>query len=77
MDDSLRQDDEDPHIAAMAAILREAGATHSDYTIEDFPRLARLMKAKVFIDCRNVYKPWRVQEHGFVYESFGRGSVTN
>lgn len=41
----------------------------------DFERLKKLMRAPVFIDCRNVYKPARVVSHGFRYESFGRGGA--
>jgi UDPglucose 6-dehydrogenase len=41
----------------------------------DFVRLGKLMKKKVFIDCRNVYKPERVISFGFTYDSFGRGSA--
>jgi UDPglucose 6-dehydrogenase len=40
----------------------------------DFERLSGLMKGKVFIDCRNVYKRERVESYGFTYESFGRGN---
>jgi len=39
----------------------------------DFDRLLRLMKGRVFIDCRNVYKPERMRALGLVYDSFGRG----
>jgi UDPglucose 6-dehydrogenase len=39
----------------------------------DFPRLAKAMRGKVFLDCRNVYTRERVEGEGFVYESFGRG----
>jgi UDPglucose 6-dehydrogenase len=39
----------------------------------DFPRLKTLMRGHVFVDCRNVYSPERMEETGFVYESFGRG----
>jgi UDPglucose 6-dehydrogenase len=39
----------------------------------DFERLAKLMRGNVFIDCRNVYKPERVESYGFKYDSFGRG----
>jgi len=40
----------------------------------DFDRMRRLMVGNVFIDCRNVYDPARVIEHGFTYRSFGRGT---
>ncbi len=39
----------------------------------DFPRLKQHMRGNVFVDCRNVYSPARVEGEGFVYESFGRG----
>ena len=39
----------------------------------DLPRLKESMRVPVFIDCRNVYKPDRMFEHGFRYRSFGRG----
>lgn len=41
----------------------------------DFSRLQRLMKSPVFIDCRNVYKQPLMTEHGFRYQSFGRGTT--
>jgi UDPglucose 6-dehydrogenase len=39
----------------------------------DFPRLKTIMRGNVFVDCRNVYSPERMEGTGFVYESFGRG----
>jgi UDPglucose 6-dehydrogenase len=39
----------------------------------DFTRLKDTMKGNVFIDCRNVYTPERMEAKGFTYESFGRG----
>ena len=41
----------------------------------DFPRLKKQMRGNVFVDCRNVYSPARVEGEGFVYESFGRGKI--
>jgi UDPglucose 6-dehydrogenase len=41
----------------------------------DFGRLKKLMHGNVFVDCRNVYSPERVESSGFVYESFGRGRI--
>jgi len=41
----------------------------------DFERLSKLMNGNVFVDCRNVYKPERIESYGFKYESFGRGRV--
>ncbi len=39
----------------------------------DLPRLKKAMREPVFVDCRNVYKPDRMFQHGFRYRSFGRG----
>jgi UDPglucose 6-dehydrogenase len=39
----------------------------------DFGRLRQVMRGNVFVDCRNVYSPQRMEGTGFVYESFGRG----
>ena len=39
----------------------------------DFGRLKQVMRGNVFVDCRNVYSPQRMEGKGFVYESFGRG----
>jgi UDPglucose 6-dehydrogenase len=39
----------------------------------DLPRLRKSMRSPVFIDCRNVYHPESMVEHGFRYRSFGRG----
>jgi UDPglucose 6-dehydrogenase len=41
----------------------------------DFSRLKRVMRGNVFIDCRNVYTPERIEAKGFKYESFGRGTA--
>ncbi len=41
----------------------------------DFDRLKTAMRGRVFIDCRNVYSPSRVEGEGFVYDSFGRGKA--
>jgi UDPglucose 6-dehydrogenase len=41
----------------------------------DFDRLKAAMRGRVFVDCRNVYVPARVEGEGFVYESFGRGKA--
>jgi len=41
----------------------------------DLTRLHKVMREPVFVDCRNVYKPERMKEVGFRYDSFGRGTV--
>ncbi len=41
----------------------------------DFPRLKKIMRGHVLVDCRNVYSPERMKSTGFAYESFGRGRI--
>ena len=41
----------------------------------DLNRLKKAMRTPVFIDCRNVYEAERMAEHGFRYDSFGRGTL--
>lgn len=43
----------------------------------DLARLKKLLKAPVFIDCRNVYTRGRMEGLGFKYDSFGRGKINN
>ena len=38
----------------------------------DLERLKSLMKAPVFVDLRNVYRPHEMARHGFAYVSIGR-----
>ncbi len=40
----------------------------------DFRRVKELLKAPVFVDLRNVYRPSYMREHGFEYHSIGRAS---
>jgi UDPglucose 6-dehydrogenase len=39
----------------------------------DLDRVKKLMRGNVFVDCRNVYSPERLEKTGLKYESFGRG----
>jgi len=41
----------------------------------DLGRVASLMKGRRVVDCRNVYRPEKMEELGIAYESFGRRSV--
>ena len=41
----------------------------------DLRRVRELLKAPVFIDLRNVYRPTYMHEHGFTYHSVGRASA--
>jgi len=38
----------------------------------DLVRLKTLMKSPVFVDLRNVYRPYEMARHGFAYHSIGR-----
>ena len=44
----------------------------NEFRALDLPRLAELMKAKVIVDLRNVYRPADVRAVGFSYTSIGR-----
>ncbi len=43
----------------------------------DLPRIAGLMRQRVFIDGRNVYDPRAMRELGFEYRGVGRGTSAN
>ena len=38
----------------------------------DLVKVKKLMKSPVIVDCRNIYEPLRMKEHGFTYHSVGR-----
>jgi UDPglucose 6-dehydrogenase len=38
----------------------------------DLSRIAGLMRSRVIVDLRNVYKPNEIRQQGFVYVSVGR-----
>jgi UDPglucose 6-dehydrogenase len=40
----------------------------------DFAHLAKIMRGRSFLDCRNVYTHKHLQQNGFAYESFGRSA---
>ena len=42
------------------------------YRALDFPRLGKILAAKVMIDLRNVYRPRDVERRGFTYRGIGR-----
>jgi UDPglucose 6-dehydrogenase len=41
----------------------------------DLRRVGELLRAPLFIDLRNVYRPAQMIEHGFCYHSIGRGAL--
>lgn len=44
----------------------------NQYRALDLEKLGKIMKNKVFIDLRNVYRPDNLKEHGFTYIGVGR-----
>lgn len=42
----------------------------------DFALLKTLMASHAIVDCRNIYNPKEVRQHGFSYEGVGRGFVS-
>jgi UDPglucose 6-dehydrogenase len=43
-----------------------------EYRVLDVARAKSLMRTPVVVDCRNLYDPARMRQHGFVYDSIGR-----
>jgi UDPglucose 6-dehydrogenase len=43
-----------------------------EYRVLDLARAKSLMRRPVVVDCRNLYDPARMRQHGFVYDSIGR-----
>ncbi len=46
------------------------------YRRPDFPRMRELMRTPLILDGRNIYRPERMAEYGFEYQSVGRTPVT-
>jgi len=46
-----------------------------EYRVLDYERARSLMRRPVVIDARNLYEPARMRQHGFSYDSIGRGRV--
>jgi UDPglucose 6-dehydrogenase len=57
--------------AAAVVILTE----WNQFRSLDFVRLTEVMRERVLVDLRNVYRPEDVAAAGFIYHSIGRGSV--
>jgi UDPglucose 6-dehydrogenase len=43
-----------------------------EYRVLDVERAKSLMRRLLVVDCRNLYDPVRMRQHGFTYESIGR-----
>jgi UDPglucose 6-dehydrogenase len=43
-----------------------------EYRVLDLERARSLMRRPVVVDCRNLYDPARMRQHGFTYDSIGR-----
>ena len=44
----------------------------NEYRDLDFERLGTLMRTRTFVDCRNIYDPREVTDHGFRHTAVGR-----
>ena len=44
----------------------------NEFRVLDFDKVKKLMNKLLLFDCRNIYKPDRMEEMGFTYRSFGR-----
>jgi UDPglucose 6-dehydrogenase len=64
----------DPYELAREADALVLVTEWNEFKQLDLPRLARLMRRRVFIDGRNVYDPKIMQESGFDYRGVGRGT---
>lgn len=65
----------DPYEAARNADALILVTEWNEFKQLDLPRLASLMRRRVFIDGRNVYDPKMMQRLGFEYSGVGRGTA--
>ena len=63
---------ESAYDAATGADLCVLVTEWNEFRRLDFAHLAKIMKGRAFLDCRNVYDQEHASRHGFAYESFGR-----
>ena len=67
----------DPYALAQDAEALILVTEWNEFKQLDLPRVAGLMRRRVFIDGRNVYEPEMMQALGFEYRGIGRGSSGN
>ena len=62
----------DPYEVAQGADVLVLITEWNEFRALDLERIGAVMRAKVFVDLRNVYDPAEVREAGFAYSSIGR-----
>lgn len=65
---------EDPYSCAQGADVLVIVTEWEQFRALDLPRLKREMRGRAIVDLRNIYRSEEMAEHGFIYESVGRGS---
>jgi UDPglucose 6-dehydrogenase len=66
----------DPYECASGADAIVLVTEWVQYRAMDLARLRDVMACPVMVDLRNIYKPEDAKEHGFIYESVGRPSLS-
>lgn len=65
----------DPYDAALDADALVLMTEWQEFRVLNYKVLAKILKAKVIIDGRNIYEPTEMIEEGFTYYSIGRKAV--
>ena len=65
----------DAYLAARGADALVVVTEWNQFRQLDLARVKRLMRRPVIVDCRNIYDPTMVREHGFRYLGVGRGET--
>ena len=65
---------QDAYVTAAGADAIVLVTEWNEFRSLDLARIKSTMKAPVFVDLRNVYRPQEMARHGFVYVGIGRGA---
>jgi len=65
----------DPYHAARGSDALVVVTEWNQFRQLDLARIKRLMRRPIIVDCRNIYDPQSVREHGFRYQGVGRGEA--
>lgn len=68
---------QDAYEAAEGADLLVLATEWNEFRMLDMKKIARLMKAKKLLDCRNIYNPEAMEKLGFQFIGVGRGRSKN
>ena len=68
---------QDAYEAAEGADLLVLATEWNEFRMLDMKKIARLMKAKKLLDCRNIYNPDAMEKLGFQFIGVGRGRSAN